>query len=221
MTNIPLDLPSTIDLEQFISDEAHDLRSPFNQVVGFSKLLLNNVGPAYPADLQKEDLGTVYRNGQRALLLMNGLIDMARLNRHEKEIDPAELEIKTLLEQSVSYWKKTNPAATLQPTVQISTLASHLFADELALRQILASFIMVVTQYIEPEGTVTITVEEEPAWFIFKVASAGKKAQPLSQLDLRMQGYLGRAMIGLHQGEIRLAEETEDGASLQFALPRA
>jgi K+-sensing histidine kinase KdpD len=35
-----------------------------------------------------------------------------------------------------------------------------------------------------------------------------------------MQGYIGRAMVELQQGEIRLAEETDDGASIQFALPR-
>jgi len=220
MPHTPLDLPHHLDLEQFISDEAHDLRSPFNQVVGFSKLLLNDLGAAYPADQQKEDLGTVYRNSQRALLLMNGLIDIARLNRHEKEMNPAELDIKTLLEQSVVYWKKINPASPFQPTFQISTTLAHLFADELFLRQVLTSFIMVVGQYVDPQGTVTITVEDDPAWCVFTVAGTGKKAQPLSPLDLRMQGYLGRAMVELQRGEIRLAEETDDGASIQFALPR-
>ncbi len=220
MPNTPLDLPRELDLEQFISDEAHDLRSPFNQIVGFSKLLLNDLGPAYPADLQKQDIGTVYRNAQRALLLMNGLIDVARLNRHEKEMNPAELEIKTLLERSLAQWRKTNPASTLQIEYRISTLALHFYADDLFLQQILSSFITVVAQYVEPQGMVTITVEEEPAWLIFKVASAGKKALPFSQLDRQMHGYIGRAMIELQRGEIRLAEETEDGASIQFAFPR-
>jgi signal transduction histidine kinase len=221
MPHTPLDLPHHLDLEQFISDEAHDLRSPFNQVVGFSKLLMNDLGAAYPVDQQKEDVGTVYRNSQRALLLMNGLIDIARLNRHEKEMNPAELEIKTLLEQSLVYWKKINPASTFQPTYQISTTLSLLFADDLFLRQVLTSFIMVVTQYVDPQGTVSITVTDEPGWCVFTVASTGKKVQPLSPLDLRMQGYLGRAMVELQGGEIRLAEETDDGASIQFALPRA
>ncbi len=221
MTNTPLDLPRHLDLEQFISDEAHDLRSPFNQIVGFSKLLLNDLGAAYPADQQKEDLGTVYRNSQRALLLMNGLIDIARLNRHEKELNPAEIEIKTLLEQSLMYWKKINPASTFQPTYQISTTVSHLLVDELFVRQVLSSFITVVGQYVEPQGTITITVEDEPEWCLFKIVSAGKKTPPSSQLDLHMQGYVGRALVELQRGEIRLAEETDDGASIQFALPKA
>jgi K+-sensing histidine kinase KdpD len=35
-----------------------------------------------------------------------------------------------------------------------------------------------------------------------------------------MQGYISRTMVEIQQGEIRLAEETDDGASIQFALPK-
>jgi signal transduction histidine kinase len=220
MTNVPIELPAYLDLEQFVSEQTHDLRSPFNQIVGFSKMLLNDPSPTYPLELQKEDAGTVHRNGQRALLLMNGLIDIARLKRHEKEANPAKVEIKSLLEQSLAYWRRFNPASVLQTESQVSTSASHLYADELWLRQILSGFIMVVAQYVDPQGTVTIAVEEEPEWFVFKVASTGKKAAPFSQLDLQMQGYISRTMVEIQQGEIRLAEETDDGASIQFALPK-
>jgi len=218
MPNVPLDLPRQLDLAQFISDEAHDLRSPFNQIVGFSKLLLNNPSAAYPLEMQKEDTATVYRNGQRALMLLNGLIDIARLQRHEKELNPIELDLKSLLEQSISNWKKINPAAMFQPQYTIFTSITQFSADELFLRQILGSFITVVSQYIDSQGAVTLTVEDEPNGLIFKVTGTGKKIQPFSMLDLHMQGYLGRTMLELHQGEIRLAAETEDGAAIHFAL---
>ena len=221
MTNIPLNFPRQIDLERFISDEAHDLRSPFNQIVGFSKLLLNNPGVDYPPSLQKEDIGTIYRNGQRALLLMNGLIDIARLNRHEKETSPAEIEIKALLEQSLAYWRKFYPASAVQAEYQISTAAPYFTADDGLLCQILFGFIVAVSQFLDSEGKVTITVGEELGWSVFTVSSAGKKAQPFSLLDLQMQGYISQALVELQHGEIRAAEETDEGASIRFALPAA
>jgi K+-sensing histidine kinase KdpD len=125
------------------------------------------------------------------------------------------------MEQSLVYWRRFNPASKLQVNYQISDSTSPLVADELLLRQILSGFVMVVAQYIEPEGSVTLTVEEELACFIFTVRGTGKKVTPFSQLDLKMQGYLGRALVELQQGEIRLAEETDDGASIQFALPKS
>ena len=221
MANIRLELPTHLDLEQFISTEAHDLRTPFNHVTGFSKILFNGVSAAYTAEMQREDLGTVYRSGQRALWLLNGLIDIARLNRHEKEASPEDLDTLSVVEQSLAYWRKFHPAAALQTDIQISTSASRLYADEALLRQILAGFILYVAQYIDPHAKVTLTIEEEEGWFVFSVAGAGTKAQPFSQLDLDMQGYINRAFIELQRGEIRSAEETDDGAAIKFALPKA
>lgn len=220
MAHTKLELPTHLDLEQFISNEAHDLRTPFNHVTGFSRLLLSGGSAAYTAEMQKEDLGTVYRSGQRALLLLNGLIDIARLNRHEKETSPDELEILSLVEQSLTHWRKFHPASTLQTEIQISTSTPRLRADEALLRQILSGFILYVAQYADPRAKVTLTVEEEEGWFVFTVSSAGTKVQPFSQLDLDMQGYINRAFVELQGGEIRLAEETDEGASIQFALPK-
>ncbi len=221
MANIKLELPTHLDLEQFISAEAHDLRTPFNHVTGFSKILLSGGSAAYTAEMQREDLGTIYRSGQRALWTLNGLIDIARLNRHEKEASPEELDILAVVEQSLAHWRKFHPATTLQTEIQILTSASHLYADEALLRQILAGFILYVAQYVDPQAKVTLTIEEEEGWFVFSVTSAGTKVQPFSQLDLDMQGYINRAFVELQRGEIRSAEETDQGASIKFALPKA
>jgi signal transduction histidine kinase len=220
MTNTPLDLPRQLDLEQLIAEEAHDLRSPYNLIIGFSKMLQSGPNPNYPPELQREDAEAIYRGGQRALLLMNSLIDIARLKRHEKEAGPADTEITLLLTQSLAFWKKFNLASKLQTEYQINTTVTHLTTDEILLRQILCSFIMVIAQYVDPQATVTLTVEDEPDWLIFTVAGVGAKAQPLSPLDLHMQGYLGRALVELLLGELRVTEETDDGAVIQFALPR-
>ena len=220
MTNTPIDLPAHFDLDALISEQAHDLRSPFNQVVGYSKVLLNDFGADPAPVVRKEDLEAIYRNGQRALLLMNGLIELARLNRHERESNSAEIEIEVLLQQSLAYWRRFNPASLLQVEFHISTPATHFFADEQLLRQILSGFIMVVAQYADRCAEVTLTVAEEPCWFVLKVSSAGKKARPFSRLDVQLQGHIGRALVELQRGEIRRAEETDNGASIEFALPK-
>ena len=219
MTNTSLDLPGQLDLEQLIAAEAHDLRSPYNLIIGFSKMLQSDPNPNYPAELQREDAGAIYRAGQRALLLMNSLIDIARLNRHEKEASPDDIGIKSLVEQSLAFWKKFNLTSTLQTEYQINTPTLLFTADEALLRQTLCSFIMVVAQYVDPQAKVTVVVDEEPATLIFTVSGAGQKVQPFSQLDLQMQGYLGRALVELQRGELRGVEETDDGVAIRFALP--
>ena len=103
-------LPTQIDLDQFISLQAHVLRTPFNHITGFSKMLLNTVGDTALSNFQKDDLGTVYRSGMRALTLLNGLIDIARINQHEKEANPKETDIEQLIAQGLACLLYTSPS---------------------------------------------------------------------------------------------------------------
>jgi len=220
MPNKKMDLPTQIDLDLFISEQAHDLRTPFNHITGFSKMLINTVGDAPLTDLQKEDLGTVYRSGMRALVLMNGLIDIARLNRQEKEPNPKETDIEQLIAQSLAQWKKFNPGADVQLDYQVSTTAKTIHTDEQLNRQVIFGFIALVAQFCEAKAAVTILVTEEPAWFLFTISSVGQKAHQTSELDQEMVGFVNRTLIEMQKGEIRQAEETNDGAIVLFALPK-
>jgi len=212
--------PTQIDLDQFISNQAHDLRTPFNHITGFSKMLLNTVSDAPLTAFQKEDLGTVYRSGMRALTLLNGLIDIARINQHEKEANPKETDIEQLIAQGLAQWKKFNPGAEVQLDYQILTSVKMIHTDEQIARQIISSFIAYVSLYCESKAAVTIIAADEPDWFLFTFTSAGVKARLPSELDLEMFGYVNCTLIELQNGQIRQAEETDDGAVVRFALPK-
>ena len=158
MPNKRIGLPTQIDLDQFISLQAHDLRTPFNHITGFSKMLLNTVGDAPLTEFQKEDLGTVYRSGMRALMLMNGLIDIARINQNEKEPKFKDTDIEQLIAQGLVQWRKFNPGADAQADYQVLTTAKTMLADEQIIRQVIAGFIAYVALYCEAKAKITIIV---------------------------------------------------------------
>ena len=213
-------LPTHIDLDQIISVQAHDLRTPFNHIIGFSKMTLNTVGDEPLTDFQKEDLGTVYRSGLRALSLMNGLIDIARLNRHEKELTPTDVNIQQLVDQGLAQWKKFNPGSDVQTETRILASSASIHVDEQVIRQVVSGFIAYVAQYCEARVKVVLTVGEEPDQFIFTFASSGAKARLPSELDLEMLGYVNRAYVEYHAGQFRQTEENDAGALIQFTLPK-
>ncbi len=221
MPTKPIQLPTEIDLDQFISVQAHDLRTPFNHIIGFSKITLNTVGDAPLTNYQKDDLTTVYRSGLRALSLMNGLIDIARLNRHEKELKVAEADIQQILDSSLTQWKKVNPGYDAQLEVKILAASSKMQVDDQLLRQILTGFITYVAQYCESRQQITLTVEETPDQFVFSIASSGTRARLPSGLDLEMLGYVNRAFVELHHGSILCSEENDSGALIKFCLPKS
>jgi signal transduction histidine kinase len=214
-------LPTQIDLNQFLSVQAHDLRTPFNHIIGFSKMTLNTISDAPLTNFQKEDLGTVYRSGLRALSLMNGLIDIARINRREKDLNPTEVMIQQLMDQSLAQWKKFNPGSDVQTETRILTSLPSIHVDEQVIRQVISGFVAYVAQYCESSVKVVISVEEKADRLIFTFTSSGTKARLPSELDLEMLGYVNRAFVELHEGLFLKAEENDEGALIQFALPKA
>ena len=77
-----------------------------------------------------------------------------------------------------------------------------------------------VAIYCEAQTKISINVVEQPGWLLFTLTSTGTKARLPSDLDREMFGYVNRALIEMQGGEIRLAEETDNGAIIQFALPK-
>ena len=107
MTKKTFEFRTDIDIAEFISERAHDLRSPYNHVVGFTKMVLNGQsGPL--TDLQKKDLSTSYKSALRTLWLMNNMIDMARLSIGNRSIYLSNVDINQVLEQAIAHWKKFN-----------------------------------------------------------------------------------------------------------------
>ena len=218
MPTKPLNLPASIDLAQFVSVQAHDLRSPFNQSVGFSKIMLNGQDGAL-TDLQREDLTTIYRSSLRALTLMNGLIDIARLGRSEKSACPATFAWATILEQAATQWKKFNGGRRVEIDTTVEDQKPVFTADEVQLKQIIGGLMTLVAEFIADPGRIAVRVDYEPEWCVVTVSSEGPKAQLPSTLDCDLFGFVSSELIKLNRGQIRPALETEAGAIVCFALP--
>jgi signal transduction histidine kinase len=85
---------------QFLANVSHDLRSPLNSVLGFSELLLR-LSDDDLNDKQKEQLTTINRCGGELLLLINAVLDTAkiqagRVSLNREDSLPAELLSKAL-----------------------------------------------------------------------------------------------------------------------------
>lgn len=214
-----LHLPTDIDLTAFISKEAHDLKSPFNRAMGFLKLVMKGMdGPI--SDQAREDLTVSFQNTQYALMLMNGLVQAARLIRDEREMSPVDCPIENLLQQVIAEWKRQYPKE--KPVeVTFSTPAVSLHADDAAVRQCISNWISYVAEFAPDDGVVDIQVEELPGACRIKLQSTGARSAPPPECDLTLYGYVALRLLQLSQGVLLRAEETDHGALVQFTLPKA
>lgn len=219
MTKTKFEFLTDIDMAEFISKRAHDLRSPYNHVIGFTKMVLNGQsGPL--TDLQKEDLSTAYKSSMRTLWLMNNLIDIARLSRNEKALTLAEVDVNQMLDQVIAQWKKFNPDKGNLIASMVMTSSPMLKVDELQTRQILTGYISYMVEYMQPGAGVTITVEDESDWWLMTIEATGNAKDHFSEVDLEMTGYISGKFLELAGGEVRDSGLDEGRAYVKFGLPK-
>ncbi len=220
MTKEKLDFPEHIDMGEFISKEAHDLRSPFNRILGFTKMILKGMdGPL--TDMQREDLDTVFANSNHALMLVNNLIDMARLGRGEKPLAPKDSEAQALVNQAVANWQKAGSEKTVTFEIKVSPPELGLPADESLLRQAIEEFVYYLVEYSESPVTISIQAEARGGRVEFSLTGQGAKNRAASACDMTMWAYVGRKIVELHGGELLESQGDENSASIRFAVPAA
>jgi signal transduction histidine kinase len=78
------DLTREMNLEvaksNFLSNAAHELRTPMSSVLGFTELLLNN---PYSQERTLRTLGIIHRQAQRTVDLINELLDLSRIESQQ------------------------------------------------------------------------------------------------------------------------------------------
>jgi K+-sensing histidine kinase KdpD len=219
MTTTPLEFPSKIDLNQFVSHYAHDLRSPFNRMMGFLKIVLKGQdGPL--TDLQKEDLNTVYQNSVYAFTMVANLIDISRLILGEKSLNLSEISLVSLFQQAISQFQKYHPDLSVQFETNLPKELGPIRVDNVLFSQALTGLIACVVECVKPPAQVSLTVEDGPQECLITVRSTGQLAINPSHLDLDSYGYISQTIISLHGGEFRTKESGEAGAVIQLALPK-
>lgn len=219
MAKTQIEFPTQLDMEEKISEWAHDLRSPFNHVLGFTKMVLNGMsGPL--TDQMREDLTTAYRSSLRAMAQVNNLIEIARLQRHEKDVSRNELELQSFLDQTIAQWQKNNPGVEMPIGVMLTGQSPTATLDKQQTNWILGSFFSYLAAYADGTGSLTLEVGEEPNALVFTLRHMGISKKGYDEITLEMSAHISKLYIELQGGEIRQSELNESEAIIQFTLPK-
>lgn len=212
------DFPSQVDLQQKVSAWAHDLRSPFNHVLGFSKLVLNGQsGPV--TDDQKKDLTIVYHSALRALSLVNNLIEIARLQRGEKQPSRASLDLSVWLDEVIAHWRKNNPDIEMPIAIFMPEPTPPLPLDKQQMGWILGGFFSYLAAYAGGTGHLTVEISRQQDSLVFDLRLENITKLGHDHIMQEMFGLICRAYVELQGGKIRLGEANQEQARIQFIIP--
>jgi signal transduction histidine kinase/ActR/RegA family two-component response regulator len=200
-------LKATQAKNAFLSSTSHELRTPLNAILGFAQLLLlSDLG-----DEDQDGAEQIVGAGRQLLVLINELIDIARIESGDLSLSLEPVWVLPLVEE-VS--RLINPLAAERSITIVRhcagpALAAH--ADRQRFSQVLLNLMSNAVKYNRHGGTITITSQEEGTTHASVVVA--DTGQGLSPADI------GRVFVPFE----RLgAEETEtEGTGIGLPLARA
>ncbi|MDH6166230.1 signal transduction histidine kinase/CheY-like chemotaxis protein/purine-cytosine permease-like protein [Variovorax boronicumulans] len=180
---------------RYVAGMTHELRTPLNSILGYSQILLKGDAVAPP----REAVQTIHRSGEHMLGLIDGLLDLARIEAGRLQLEPAALALPAFLDQLVHM---VRPQAENKGLAFVYTHAGQLpawvHADAKWLRQILINLLTNAVRFTD-SGTVTLHVDARREVLRFDVVDTGIGVAP--QDHLRIFEPFERGATGRRRGE--------------------
>jgi signal transduction histidine kinase len=234
-TNRALEQSNRVKTE-FMATVTHELRTPLHSVIGFAGLLKDEVpGPlnakqtAFAAD--------ILAAGQHLLVLVEGILEMSRLDADGAELGREPVEIGAALQECLAAHRAAAEARGVTIGLDVVAKAGSAQLDPKGLRRMLDALIGNAIKFNREGGTVAVSARRTGGALEIAVADTGigiaaedlaKLFKPLVQLDAglaRRQGGIGlglalaRRLAELHGGTIKVESEPGKGSTFTLRLP--
>lgn len=220
---------------RFISVLAHDLKNPFNTLLGFSELLANNLN-----ELKKEEIevyvNQINKTSHITYQLLEELLLWARVQSDQFPFNPGKLDICELSRIVVRDFELT--AASKQIAIScVCEAGLFVHADGLMVKTILRNLLGNAVKFTNSGGSVAVRTAISGQEVVVTVEDNGigmSQAQLAKLFDLNnkesREGTAGergtglglllcRDMVEKHQGKVWAESEPGVGSRFMFTLP--
>jgi len=219
----------------FLANMSHEIRTPMTAVLGYTELLLSGEAGG---EERHEWSAAVRRNGAELLQLIDGILDISRVESGELEINRRACRLRRVVEDAAAPVGGAAQEKGLEFNFEIDPSCPEVIeTDPVRLRQVLASLLANALKFTE-HGSVSLWVGRDSASTVcFAVRDTGigiaaqdqeKIFSPFSQADsshTRRYGGMGlglsisRRLAVMLGGSLVVSSDVGRGSEFRLSLP--
>jgi len=189
---------------QFLANMSHELRTPLNAIIGYSELLLESAEEDGRSH-DEGDLKRVLGASKRLLGLINGVLDMAKVETGKMEVDPEVCDAEQIAKDAVDQMRYAAEANGVLLSLEAPANLPPLYSDSFKIGQCLLNLLSNAIKFTR-DGAVTVRVRADGERLFYEVADTGigmsedqmqRLFQPFVQADASMTRRFGGTGLGL------------------------
>ncbi|WP_176720422.1 ATP-binding protein [Desulfuribacillus stibiiarsenatis] len=219
--------------KDFVANVSHELRTPLAMLQGYSEALLDDI--AEDPKTRKELAEVINDEALRMKRLVNDLLDLAKLEARQIELDKTTIEMREVLDSLLKKYTRLHPNKEF--AFQTSGHDIYCYVDIARIEQVLINLIDNAVRHTGDHGKitvelfqndmVTITVQdngfgipEEDLPFIFERFYKADKARTRSKSGTGLGLAITKNIIEAHLGEISVKSQIDVGTTFIIELPK-
>ncbi|HEY9611227.1 hybrid sensor histidine kinase/response regulator, partial [Allocoleopsis sp.] len=221
--------------DEFLAILSHELRSPLNPILGWSKLLRSR---KLDESTTARALETIERNALVQSELIEDLLDVSRIIRGKLSLNISSVNLASTIESAIETVRLAAEAKLIQLDLKIDSTIGMVKGDSNRLQQAIWNLLSNAVKFTPNGGRVEVRLEYNDTHAQIQVSDTGKGIHPdflpyvfdyfrqENSTTTRQFGGLGlglaivRHLIELHGGSVKAASPGEGlGTTLTVTLP--
>jgi two-component system CheB/CheR fusion protein len=216
---------------------SHELRTPLNSIIGFSEVLYDETFGLLN-EKQKKYVNNVLTSGKHLLLLINQILDMAKVEAGKMNLALSSLSMKSLLHEISLLVADMVSKKKLEMSLEIAEDLPNIEADELKIKEILYNLLSNAVKFTPEGGLIGMRAKKTNSEIEIVVWDTGIGIAPENMKKI-FEGFfrvntpysrvtegtglglpLSRKLVELHGGKLFVESKGIDrGTSIRFILP--
>jgi signal transduction histidine kinase/HAMP domain-containing protein len=219
----------------FLARVSHDLRTPLNAIMGFTRIVLRRMEGQMP-DLQKENLQKVVISSEHLLNLINGLLDLAKIDAGKMEVSADTFRVEDIINMTTATVEPLLKDGRVRIVRDVPPNLPPLKTDRDKLKQILLNLLSNAAKFTE-QGEIKVSAARDNGNLKLAVADSGigmtaaarehifEEFQQAEKTTASKYGGTGlglaivKKFVTLMGGDIAVESEEGKGSKFTITLP--
>lgn len=224
-----------LEKDKFLTIIAHDLKSPFNAVLGFSEILEEKLKDKDYEEIEKY-IGIISRSSQLAMDLLSNLMEWSKSQTGRMNFNPLLINLEEIIQNNILFFSDVAERKSINIIKKINH-KDKIFADKHMINTVLRNLISNAIKFVKLDGEIIIATEQTPENIIvsvsvngvgiptfrikniFNIGESFSTSGTSNEKGTGLGLILCKEFVDKHSGNIWVESEEGKGSVFYFTLP--